>query len=619
MSVLGLLSALLVFETPLACAVSSLVEPRRAAFLDLDNIPQDIPAEASGHGDPNAPGKENVMQQVPVVGKHFQVLPVSTAMKCVISLTVQYLLVYTALALCRTAADNFALKYENVPVQKILVSAALTVNYAPMMAILFLGFRMRVLQLTKGMGNPPEWAQLCMYFCTYSLLVLTLLVIVIPIFTGEVIGVDMKTGDIPADARPFKNAVCAFMFTGLKFLVMIGLYGGVLAVVYGCVTYSPPKGLWMDGKRFPVSPAVQCVMILSCQYFLVYGFIQAARTYSQMSGTRPQRVTRFENAMLTATNSMNFAPMLAVLFVAARMRALQMDPINGNPQKWAQTCFFLCTYAVLVQTCLSIAIPLILQGQAKPGLTEGDMSYTVENKMLGTFLTIGRYVIMLSIYLGASFVIMSIFLIEHPKGPEYTPPISVTMQCVVNLTVQFFFIYLIIWLSVTLKEFTGYEWALLTQTMESAKATVMFAPMLSILFVGTRIRALQLTENQGAPPEWVQHGMYMATWSVLLQFIMCMITPVFTGTPAVVDHDGNIKHEPNSKVGFFVVQVIRWTGFVLLYGGIITVIIGVNTMTPATCTGQGPMPIVGDHIQEPPGPNDIPAIVGLAKTFWLAK
>jgi len=338
-----------------------------------------------------------------------------------------------------------------------------------------------------------------------------------------------------------------------------------------------------------------------------------------MSGTRPQRVTRFENAMLTATNSMNFAPMLAVLFVAARMRALQMDPINGNPQKWAQTCFFLCTYAVLVQTCLSIAIPLILQGQAKPGLTEGDMSYTVENKMLGTFLTIGRYVIMLSIYLGASFVIMSIFLIEHPKGPEYTPPISVTMQCVVNLTVQFFFIYLIIWLSVTLKEFTGYEWALLTQTMESAKATVMFAPMLSILFVGTRIRALQLTENQGAPPEWVQHGMYMATWSVLLQFIMCMITPVFTGTPAVVDHDGNIKHEPNSKVGFFVVQVIRWTGFVLLYGGIITVIIGVNTMTPATCTGQGPMPIVGDHIQEPPGPNDIPAIVGLAKTFWLAK
>merc|ERR1719420_2885522 len=187
-----------------------------------------------------------------------------------------------------------------------------------------------------------------------------------------------------------------------------------------------------------------------------------------MSGTRPQRVTRFENAMLTATNSMNFAPMLAVLFIAARMRALQMDPINGNPQKWAQTCFFLCTYAVLVQTCLSIAIPLVLQGEAKPGRTEGDMSYTVENKMLGVFLTIGRYVIMLSIYLGASFVILSIFLIEHPKGPEYTPPISVTMQCVINLTVQFFFVYLLIWIAFTVEELMGWDWHFIKNPMETA-------------------------------------------------------------------------------------------------------------------------------------------------------
>jgi hypothetical protein len=249
-------------------------------------------------------------------------------------------------------------------------------------------------------------------------------------------------------------------------------------------------------------------------------------------------------------------------------------------------------------------------------MTEGDMSYTVENKMLGMFLTIGRYVIMLCIYLGASFVIMSIFLIEHPKGPQYTPPISATMKCVVNLTVQFFFIYLVIWLSVTLKEFTGYEWALLTQTMESAKATVMFAPMLSILFVGTRIRALQLTHNQGAPPEWVQHGMYIATYAILMQFVMCLITPVFTGSPAQVDQDGNIIVQPFSRVGFNVVQIIRWVGFVLLYGGIITVIIGVNTMTPATCDGEGAMPVVGDVVKEPPGPADVSGVVGFLKTFF---
>merc|ERR550514_1881994 len=139
----------------------------------------------------------NPMEQVPVVGSQFSVNPVSTAMQCVVSLTVQFFVVYTALALVRTAADVFGLKYDNLPIQKILDTATKTVIFAPMLAILFLACRMRVTQLTKGKGNPPEWVQMCMYFCTYSVLLMTLIVVVIPLFTGEVIGVDPKTGDIP--------------------------------------------------------------------------------------------------------------------------------------------------------------------------------------------------------------------------------------------------------------------------------------------------------------------------------------------------------------------------------------------------------------------------------------
>merc|ERR1719482_2381204 len=149
--------------------------------------------------------EQNEIEQVPVVGEAFAVHPVSTSMKCVISLTIQYLLVYTALAIVRTAADSFNVKYDNLPIQKILVTATLTVNYAPMLAVLFLGFRMRVLQLTKGKGNPPEWIQLCMYFCTYAVLCLTLVVCFIPLFTGELIVVDPRTGDLPHDTQPFRN------------------------------------------------------------------------------------------------------------------------------------------------------------------------------------------------------------------------------------------------------------------------------------------------------------------------------------------------------------------------------------------------------------------------------
>merc|ERR1719299_369781 len=305
---------------------------------------------------------------------------------------------------------------------------------------------------------------------------MTLIVCVIPLFTGETIGVDPKTGQIPDDVEPFKSEICAIAFTALKFLILIGLYGGALGVVYGICTYEPPKGIWPEGTPFPVAPAVQCTMILACQYFVVYGGIQVARTWTQFVGIAANFTSKAENALMTATASMNFAPMLAVLFIGARMRALNMDPINGNPQKWAQNCFFMCTYALLAQTCFSVAVPLVLQGEVKAGKVEGDMEYEVENKAFGTLLTIGRYIMMICLYIGAGCVIYSIFTIVHPKGPEYTIPISPTMQCVINLTFQFFFVYIWIWAAITIKEFTQFEWTLMMQTMENAKTVVMFCP-----------------------------------------------------------------------------------------------------------------------------------------------
>merc|ERR1719456_1572232 len=132
------------------------------------------------------------VKQVPIVGSQFEVNGVTTSMKCVISLTIQFMVVYTCLAIVRMMADGMGVKYENFPIQKILQTATLTVNFAPMLAILFLACRMRVTQLTKGKGNPAEWVQICMYFCTYAVLMLTLIVCAIPLFTGEVLGVDPK-------------------------------------------------------------------------------------------------------------------------------------------------------------------------------------------------------------------------------------------------------------------------------------------------------------------------------------------------------------------------------------------------------------------------------------------
>merc|ERR1719440_2206171 len=447
---------------------------------------------------------------------------------------------------------------------------------------------------------------------------MTLCACVVPIFTGKVIGVNPKTGDLNEDEKPFTSPILGIAFTVLKYLIMLGLYIGALVVVYGIITFEPPKGTWPGDVVPPVSPAVQCTMILAAQFFLVYGGIQVCRSVSEWLSFR---VPVLEKALDGTTNSMFFAPMLAVLFIGARMRALQMDPVNGAPQKWAQNCFFMCTYALALQTCLCIAIPLVLNGKVEKGELEGDMKYTVEgtNAAIGGVLTVVRFLIMIGIYIGFSCVIYSVLTIEHPAGPQYTPPISVTMKCVINLTVQFFFVYLGLWIAQTAKDFLGMELPKTTQLMENAKATIMFCPMLAILFVGTRMRALMITNNKGAPQGWVQDGMYMATWAVLIQFLMVIFVGLTTVGPVPVDEDGTPKWEPTNPILTYVALGLKWITFIFLYAGIIAVITGVYTMTPETANGRGSFPLVGDGkvpgvdvkvpgysgLPEPVGPNDL--------------
>merc|ERR1719327_522027 len=93
-----------------------------------------------------------------------------------------------------------------------------------------------------------------------------------------------------------------------------------------------------------------------------------------------------------------------------------------------------------------------------------------------------------------------------------------------------------------------------------------------------------------------------------------------TGEPGQCDEDGNVTWRPKHVIGFYIVETIRWLAFFLMYGGVITVIVGVYTMTPETANGRGAVPLVGDGkvgnsrvpgydgIAEPPGANDIPGV-----------
>merc|ERR1719284_519445 len=463
---------------------------------------------------------------------------VSTTMKCVINLTIQYMIVYSALAVSRTFADAFGWEFKTVPVANILNQCTHTINYCPMCACMFLALRMRVIWLSRGAEwDPQDWVYVCMQYVAWSILATTLVVAVIPLFTGELVPVKKDTGDLDENATPkaFQGIWAAALgFTIFRYVLLLGMYGGMIGVIWGTFTYMPANGQWR-----PMAPAVGATVTLTIMFFIVYAGVAVLRTFGQLTGNAAWPA--LETALLAATAAMNFAPMLSILFLAARMRALQMDPVNGAPQAWAQSCFYMCAYAVMFQTILSVAVPLVMSGKVKKGSTEGDMEYTVENKTIGMCLTVGRYIIMLSIYLGFTAVVVSVFTLAHPKGAQYTPPISPTVQCVMCLTFQFFFI----------------------------------------------------------------------------QFCMVIIAGVCTGEKAKCDADGNVTWHPSNIYAWYGVQVIRWFAVLALWGGAITVIVSVFTITPETANGRGSIPlvtdgtvpVVGDQLAgPPPGAQNLPGM-----------
>jgi len=667
----------------LMTSVSAFTSPRHEAFLSA------------------APADEEAM------GPNMNFSPISTTMACTINLTLQYMVIFTALGVCRTYLEFKGLRYSSSVIQTTLKHASDTVFYAPMVCIMFIGFRMRVLQLSKGTGNPQDWVRFAMQSVAYSILANTLLVLVIPVFTSTSVEVgergelkldganpfDQKKTAAPAapaapkvdvaklkkekadiekkqkkmdlidangepnaalaqelkakmdaiDAKieaaekvveappaaeptnPFENRIMAIIFTVIRYFAFLGLYVGFGAVCVGVFLYEPEAGVW-EGDIPPLSPAVACTMILSTAFFFVYFIHAASRTWTQFAGGAKN--TDFEETMERAADTMALAPMFCVLFLGARMRALQMDPVGGNPQKWAQNCFFACTYCIMFQTLLAVAVKFLLPGvKVVKGDVEGDMKYEglEENSWSAKFMTVFRFIIMLGVYVGGAAVVCSVFTIEHPDGKEHTPPISPTMQCVFNLAFQYFLIYLLLWIFHTIKDFwgDGEYLAKAENAIQSAKGTVQFAPMLSVLFIATRMRALQITKNMGSPQGWVQDGMYLATWSILIQFLMCLIMPFVTGkayTPDTLDNEEKDEKtekeekawkESNPWAGYFV-TFVRYAALIALIGGVATVITGVFMMTPENANGRGSIPLITDGTlpvdlaPAPPGVNDIP-------------
>merc|ERR1719159_1191153 len=107
----------------------------------------------------------------------------------------------------------------------------------------------------------------------------------------------------------------------------------------------------------------------------------------------------------------------------------------------------------------------------------------------------------------------------------------------------------------------------------------------------------------------------------MIQFLMCLVMPLFTGKTYTPDGlSGPVSKENETNVSNYyaatAITVVRYIALIALIGGIATVAVGVFTMTPGTANGRGAIPVIADgtipgvEVKGPPGINDVPGAKG---------
>jgi len=556
---------------------------------------------------PVAPAAPVAAGPVPMFNKD-TMPPVSTTMKCIMNLASQYFLVYTALAIVRTLNQMYG-GYKSA--QNLIEIAAKTVVYAPMLSVLFLGTRMRAIQLSQGETEkyalPQDFVKTSMQVASWSVLAQVLLVLIVPLFTGSAEVPTDEEGNVDANAVKGLSKNSKIALNVAKYATLGSLYGGAISVVYGVYSMPAPEAIW--GKAAPpVSPAVDATVNLTAQFFLIYFALACVRTYKEFYPKSD--VKKLDSALQLASYTVAMAPMLCVLFIGARMRALQIDPKNGNPQAWAQNCFYMCAYSILDQTLLVLVLPFSAKGvTCEQGSYEGDVIVKGLTGYAAHIMSCVRYLAVLALYGGFTAIMYSIFTIQNPVAAVLTPPLSPALQCVMGLTLQFFTVYLVLFLAKTSEQFLGYG-SKVASIAEQARGTVMYAPMLSVLFIGARMRALQLTKAQdgsipvGAGPYgWMQDNMYYTVWAVFVQLVMVIVMASLYEVN--MDADGNVQSAKGASpwVGH-TINVLRYTSMAAMYGGSVAILYGLTAMTPETLppyAAQAPL-IPGVKAAGPPLP-----------------
>lgn len=492
---------------------------------------------------------------------------VSTTLRCTMWLSVMLLGAYTVLACLRNAIE--LTEGSKVPrAVEILEMVIRSASMAGALCALFVACRMYVLASTAGKGEPPSWVRLCMTLATFGLTLQVFLCFFLPsmLMEREKQSITALAGD-PVSSHPLLYYLQGtrapqddfepqgdgiwFFACFLQGFAALSIYGGAAGVIAGIFAFDNPM---------LVSPAIISVIVLITFFLLSQACLAVL---SMLSRSKPGA-----GISAVAQRGMKI-PMIAVFFLAVRMRNLQIDPPDGVPPQWVWISFLVILIGMLCELIVSGFCPGSAHKQLTlDGLADADIVDDAKTVATGysphNWVRYCQQIFALIVFGGLGAVAVSVVI---STGKDHA--LSSTMKCVMVLSALHFGVQVLQWGA----SFTdgGVQAQKEKSTALSAGVCVNITPLLSILFVACRMRSLQLTNQTGNPHWWAQDSMKVSVGAVLLQVMCCILLPIFTGAATSVDSDGNSEYNLKPLFGAYVVQCVKYVALLCLYGGILSV------------------------------------------------
>jgi len=497
--------------------------------------------------------------------------PSLLALSCV---TVAYFTAFAILAVVR--AFNQAQSAGAGPLEKALESSVMGVCFAPMLCVLFLSVYKRADTLAHQepykYGLPPTYVQVA-----FTCAVLA--------FATQMVFYTGREWTIHKQAGMQVRRVPAF-WNNLFNISMIFMYMAIGVTVFGLIEMQQPKELVEEGGEVPMSAGIFCSNALLVLYLSLYAALQIAKTLDvefRERGTHAASLTdpsRYVIEVLKmGASSVQTAPMLAVAFIAVQLT------IEARTEKLpgvVETAMYLSCFALFLQAIVCIITPFITNSELKVvrGTVETpDMvDFATGHPQMFSLMSGIRWICTAILYVGVA--ITCAYLWSQKDAPAW-------VILVMHLITYFFTVHFFLWLCFTLRSVNGGSMDAL-RTLTTAKDTVAICPMLALLFIECWVAALDLTTPSGArgvPQGYGQDYMFVATWALLIQLVMCVANGFVFSLPKdlqVMKVFGN-----SVRGGLSAIWFVYYLAMVTVYASILIVFMARYTNKSSTASGTG--------------------------------